>query len=273
MRVTFLLTLIFVLLLISTWVTLSGIFFILGCLFTFFLLVLTIGYADTAILFYLGAREVRSTDEPAFFKAASQEAYKLAIRMPKLYFYNGTLERGYILESRHSYSIVVNKALLESCRQEELDAICFELLLQVKQGMAGKRTKVMFMLGTMSWLSHSILSLVMRIIPSKEARQAADWFLGFLLHPMMSFLFSLTLGEAYFKKLKGFIAVYPVEDEQIMRLGLKLRKPQTLYSLPSRKMIELSSVTRNTHFQNILALEFLPHEWDSLFMNEERIRA
>ncbi len=273
MRVTLVLTLIFVFMGLCLWVTTSGFIFTVGCSLFLLLLVITVGYADTAILFYLGAREVRSHDEPTFFQAASQEAYKLAVPRPKLYFYNGTLERSYVLESRHVSSLVLSKSLIETCRPEELSAICFELLLQVKKGMAPKRTKVMFLLGTTSWVSHSFLGLIMRVFRSKEVRQASDWFLSYLLHPWLAFLFSMTLGKNYFKKLKIMISDYPIEDERLSRLGLKLKKPEAIYSLASRKMIELSSVTRSKHFQNILALEFLPHEWDVLFSGEDLISA
>ncbi len=273
MRVTFLIILIFLFMALSFWVSLSGFMFALAAAFLFLVGVITVGYADTSILFYLGAREIRSTDEPAFFKAASQEAYKLSVSLPKLYFYNGTLDRGFVLESRHTQSLVLSKSLLENCSPEELDAICFELLLQVKKGMASKRTKVMFLLGTMSWVTHSFVSLFMRFIPNKEVRQSTDWFLNYLLHPWMNLIFSFTLGEAYFRKLKSFIQDFPIEDEMLGRLGLKLRRPKMIHSLPSRKLIELSSITRNTHFQNILALEFLPHEWDLLFSSEDKLSA
>jgi hypothetical protein len=273
MRVTFLLILIFLLLAVSFWVTLGGFLFSLAALFWLFLLIVTVGYADTSILFFLGAREIRSTDEPAFFKAASQEAYKLSVSLPKLYFYNGTLDRGFVLESRHSQSLVLSKSLLETCSPEELDAICFELLLQVKKGMASKRTKVMFLLGTMSWMTHSFVSILIRFIPNKEVRQSTDWCLNYFLYPWMNLTFSLTLGEVYFRKLRSLIQEFPIEDEMLGRLGLKLRRQVLIHSLPSRKLIELSSITRNKDFQNILALEFLPHEWDLLFSSEDKLSA
>ncbi len=273
MRVTLLLGFITVLFGLSIWVILSGIWFILGFLLFLLFIIVSMGYADTAILFYLGAREVRSNDEASFFQAAAQEAYKLAVPMPNLYFYNGTLERGYVLHAKNSYSLVLSKSLIETCNPEELSAICFELLLQVKKGMASKRTRAMFILGSISWASHSVVALFTGLIPNKEIQQSADWFLNFLLHPWLNFLFKLVVGEGYFKKLQSLMSDYPSETERLNRLGLKLRRPLSVHSLPSRKLIELSSVTRNRHFQNILTLEFLPHEWDFFFGNEETIRA
>jgi hypothetical protein len=255
------------------WVTLSGASLVLAYSLLMFLVLITIGYPDKAILFFLGAREVRSRDEALFFKTASQEAYKLAVPMPHLYFYNGSVERGFVLQNKNVLSIILSKNLLQSVSEAELHGICFELLLQVKKGMAPKRTKVMFLLGTCSWMSHSLVSLVARIIPVKEVQEALDWVLNYLLHPFLEFLFAFTLGQGYFKKLTAFIGEYPYEKELIMKLGLKLREPDSIYSLPSRKLQEFAAASRSRHYQNILAMEFLPHEWDYFYGKEGLIRA
>ncbi|MES2528302.1 MAG: hypothetical protein V4598_14540 [Bdellovibrionota bacterium] len=255
------------------WVTLSGASLALGFLFLLFLLVITIGYPDKAILFYLGAREVRSRDEALFFKTASQEAYKLAVNMPHLYFYNGSVERGFVLQNKNVTSIILSKNLLHTVDESELHAICFELLLQVKKGMASKRTKVMFLLGSCSWISHSLVSLFARLFPLREVKEALDWILNYLLHPLLDFLFSITLGQGYFKKLSSYLGDYPYEKELLLKLGLKLREPESVYSLPSRKLHEFSAVSRSRHYQNILAMEFLPHEWDYFFSKEGLTRA
>ena len=255
------------------WVTLSGASLVLSGLILVFFVVITLGYPDKAILFFLGAREVRSRDEALFFKTASQEAYKLAVTMPHLYFYNGSVERGFILQNKHVTSIILSKKILHSVSETELHAICFELLLQVKKGMAVKRTKVMFVLGSCSWFAHSLVGLISKIIAVREVREALNWVLNYLLHPALDFLFSFTLGQGYFRKLSTFIEEYPLEKELLIKLGLKLRAPSDLYSLPTRKLQEFSSSARSPHYQNILALEFLPHEWDYFFGKEGLSRA
>lgn len=255
------------------WVTFSGASFVFGFLLWLVFIVITVGYSDTMILFLLGAREVRSSDEKEFFEAASQEAYKLAVPMPRLYFYNGSLERAFVLQNRHSISVILNKTLLEKCTFDELSAISFELLLQVKTGQAPKRTKSMFILGFFAWIVHSLVGLIFTLIPVKEIGKASDWILSYLLHPLLDFLFKLIMGEGYFRKLQNSINEFPSEKDQLTRVGLKLRSPTDYYSLPSRKLLELSSVNKSRHYQNILALEFLPHEWDYLFKVEDIKRA
>ena len=268
MRVNLLLLLTTLLFGAFLWVSLSGALLVLAGLFLLFLIVVTIGYPDKAILFFLGAREVRSRDEALFFKTAAQEAYKLAVPMPHLYFYSGSVERGFVLQNKNVTSVIISKNLLHSVSEDELHAICFELLLQVKKGMAPKRTKVMFLLGSCSWASHSFVSLVARLIPVKDVKEALDWVLNYLLHPFLEFLFRISLGHGYFRKLSSYVGDYPYEKEQLVKLGMKLREPETIYSLPSRKLQEFASASRNRHYQNILAMEFLPHEWDFFFGKE-----
>jgi len=269
MRVTFFLFIAFSILGSLFWVLLSGVPFLISALLWLTIILISIGYYDTVVLFLLGARQVRSSDEEKFFEAASQEAYKLSGPMAHLYFYNGTLERAFVLQNRQNVSIVLSKSLFDKCSSAELTAICFELFLQVKKGMAAKRTKTMFALGSLSWLLQSFFRVVMKIIPLREAKQATIWFLNFLINPWMDFMFSLLIGKMYFRKLENLMSAFPGEKEMLARVGLKLRKPANFYSLTSRKLLELSSVNKNQHYQSILALEFLPHEWDYLFEKQE----
>jgi hypothetical protein len=232
-------------------------------------IVLTFSYSDIAILFFLGAREIRSGHGHKLYEAAAQSAYKLAVRAPKLYFYNGSLDRAFVLQNGERISLVLNKDLIDSSQASELAAICFELLLQVKKGMASKRTKVMYMLGLVSWVAHALTGLLLTLIPFKEVRRCCDVALSYVLYPWLDMLFSLTLGRGFFRKIAQHLADYPAERELLNRVGLKLRRTDDIYSLPTKKMLQISSVTRSRHYQNILALEVLPHEWDFIFAKEE----
>jgi hypothetical protein len=255
------------------WVTLSGALLVLGLLFLAFFIFITVGYSDKAVLFFLGARSVRSHDEPLFYQAAAQEAYKLSVPVPELYFYNGSLERGFVLQNGSAVSLVIGRGVLEGADELELSAICFELLLQVKKGMAPKRTKVLFVLGLGSWLLHSLFALLLRLVPWKELQQAVDVVINYLLHPTLEFLYRLVLGQNYFRRLEAHLRAYPEEYALLMKAGPKLSPEEGLRSLPTRKLLEFSSVSRSRHFQNIMALEFLPHEWDLMFLAPEAPRA
>ncbi len=265
MRVTLFLLIYTLLLGVTIWVTLDGALFFLGMLILVFFVVISIGYTDTALLYFLGAREVKGADEIEFHASAAQEAYKLAVPQPRLFFYNGALERSFVLQNRKNISLVLSKELLEICSREELSAISFELLLQVKKGLAQKRTRVMFVIGLASWLVHSFIAIFQKIIPIREVQLSLNWLMYFMLNPWGELFYKLTLGEKYFRKLESLLNDYPLENGLLLRIGSKLRKPQEIYSITSRKWIELTTISKNRHYQNIVILEFLPHEWDLIF--------
>ena len=235
--------------------------------------VLSVGYPDSALLFFLGAREVKSTDEDRFHTAAVQEAYKLALRPPKVFLYNGSVERGFVIESHRQVSLVINRDLINLCTEDELAAICFELLLQVKKNMASKRTRATFLIGLFSWFISSLCGVINKLIPIKEVRQSINSFNNFLLRPWYELAFKLMIGENYFRKLEMHLADFPQEGAALQRLGDKLRRPEEIKSFTSKKILELTSSLRSQHFQNILSLEFLPHEWDFIFDRKGKVSA
>jgi hypothetical protein len=268
MRVTLFLFLLTGLLAFILWLTTSGIIFCIGALFLGFFIVITIGYQGAAILFFLGAREVKGNEEAQFYSAAIQEAYKLAVPQPRLYFYNGTLERAFVLQNRKEINLVLSKELLDLCSGEELSAICFELLIQVKKNLAAKRTKVLFIVGMVSWIGQGMGEILVKILPIKELRQSINWLCYYLLSPWIHIFFKFTMGGKYFKKLEDSLLEYPIEKNLIMKVVSKLNRPGEIYSDSMRKLIEVSALTKSLQYRSIIALEFLPHEWDFIFDKE-----
>lgn len=269
MRVNLFLTILTLLFGLILWVSLNGAWLVSAGLLWLVFIVITIGYSDKAVLFFLGAREVKSNDEPAFYQAAAQEAYKLKLPVPHLFFYDGTLDRGFILQNKNAINIALSKRLMQTSSADDLTAICFELLLQAKKGSAPKRTKVMFLIGLISWLSHSVVAIFLKLFRAREISQATNIFLNYFLHPWLNLVFRFTLGKGYFRKLRLYLEDYPSEFELLRFTGSKLEHTDELHSLPSRKLLELSSIRKNRQFQNILALEVLPHEWDFLFVKDK----
>ena len=110
---------------------------------------------------------------------------------------------------------------------------------------------------------------MMRLIPIKDVRLASAWFVGYLLHPVLELIFSMVMGKNYFKKLNHYMDDFPLEKEHLKHFGLKLRRSISNESLPFKKILEFSSLNKNNQYQNIITLEFLPHEWDFLFIESE----
>lgn len=273
MRSTLFLALALVITGLYLWLILSGALLTFSLLLLLLFVVISVVYPDSIVLYLLGAREIGANDQSEFFEAASQEAYKLAVSMPKLYFYNGVMERAFILQQGKTLSVVISKSLLDKCTFEELSGIVFELLLQVKKRMAKKRTRTMYLLGVLTWFLHSVVSVIFKILPIKEVREAIFWLINYLLHPLLHFLFRFILGISYFKKLKSQLNDFPIEKDRLDKAGLKLARNTSYISLPSRKLFELFSSQKSRHFQGIIAFELLPHEWDYFFSHEELLSA
>jgi len=273
MRAGFLLIILFLVLSLFSGVVLFN-FSLVGFLILFVVgLVFAWAYYDKAILFFLGAREVRSGDQPIFFEAASQEAYKLAVSVPKIYVYDGSLDRGFILQNGKNVNLILSRNFLQKAQASELSSICFILLLQVKKGMASKRTKAMFLLGGTAWVVHGFSDMLASLIPIKDVKRSIEWISSYLLHSFLEFVFSIIMGESYFKKLEQYISFYPAEQTNLRSVGLKLQKYPEIYSLTSKKILEFSAASKGTSFRNVFALEILPHEWDILFLEQEMFHA
>jgi hypothetical protein len=265
MRAKFLLFLLLLFISLILWVFLSGTWFLIALTILAVFIVISAVYNDTFILFSLGAREVKSDDQSYFYAAALQEAYKLAVGRPRLYFFNGALGRAFVLQNHSRVNLVLHKELLESCTKEELSALCFELLLQIKHHQAIKRTRVMYLIGLISWFSHSIIDLIGKILPFKEIDRSLNWLVQYLLYPWLEIIFKLTLGKKYFRKIQTQLDDYPNELDLIRKVGIKIGDPLKQNHLTSRKILEFSGLNRSRQFQNILLLEMMPHEWDLIF--------
>lgn len=259
----------FLFLTLASWLFLSGSILVIAMLMLVLLVLVVWNYADKAILYFLGAREIMSSDEPNFFQEATQQAYKLSIKTPSLYFYNGLFERAFVLQNGEDVSLVLSRSLLDRAGKNELSVICFSLLLQVKKRMAPARTKSMLILGLMTWLVHGLGSIVAILIPSKNFKESVFLLLNFFLHPWLRLNFKLLIGERYFKRLGNYLTDFPEENNELTHFYLKIRHPNEIFSHPSRRLIELFSSQRSSHYQNVLSLELLPHEWDYYQQHQE----
>jgi|SRR5690554_2900564 len=262
MLANFLLVLFLLFAMLASWLFFSGWLLTLSLIMIALFAVLVWNYSDKAILYFLGAREIMSSDEPLFYNEATQQAYKLSVEAPSLYFYNGSFERAFVLQNGENISLVISRSLLERAQREELSAICFSLLIQVKKNLASSRTKSMFILSFSSWLVHGVGNILGKLIPFSHAREVINLITNYFLHPWLRINFHLLIGKRYFKKLSTHLKPFSVECEQLANFYLRLRYPDDIYSNLSRRMMELFSSRRSIHYQNILSLELLPHEWD-----------
>ena len=262
MRVSFFLFLFFTALVVLGWAFLSG--WVLG-VFYFLLvtgLLVFINATDKILLLLLGSREIKFEYEEELTNRVAQIAYKLGIRPPKLYFYNGVLDRAFILQCGQRISLVYSKNLLDICSDEEVEAVSFELLIQAKNNLARKRSLTLGIIGIVSWISQGFVGSIKKMIPSKRVGEVLNWLIYYAIHPWFMVAFRLMFGWSSLRKVNAQLASYESEAILIDHVKRKINYPDDLYSLPMKKFIELTLINKNPHFQNVLALEFLPHEWD-----------
>ncbi len=110
-----------------------------------------------------------------------------------------------------------------------------------------------------------LVNLVTKFIPSKDVKASLNGLVYFMLNPWLDMIYKFLMGKKYFNKLEIFLKEYPNENNLLKDVSSKLIRPDEIYSLSSRKLIELSSVHKSSHYQGIITLEFLPHEWDLIF--------
>jgi len=244
---------------------LEGFWIGLSLLSICFLLIVTVLYTDAALLFFLGARGIKRADEAKFHLASAQEAYKLALPVPRLYFYNGSFDRAFVFQARGDISLVLSKDLLDNCTSDEIAAICFSLLLQVKKNLVKKRNKTIFIMTFVSWISNGIIETIGQVLKISYVKISLDWLSNFLLKPWLDFFYKISLGERHFLQVKKALMDYPIEAEMLKKVSGKINRPEEIDSFSSRKLLEYSALGKNRHFQRIINIELLPHEWDYIF--------
>lgn len=265
MRINFIIFLLVGLMVLASLLMLEGVWLGLSLFLIGFILVITVVYTDSALLFFLGARGIKRADEAKFHLASAQEAYKLALPIPRLYFYNGSFDRAFVFEARGEISLVISKDLLENCSGDEISAICFSLLLQVKKNLVKKRNKTIFIMTFISWIINGLIEIICQVLKISYVKLALDWLNHFLLKPWLDFFYKMSLGDRYFLQIKKSLMDYPHEIEILKRVAGKINRPDEIDSFSSRKILEYSALSKNRYFQRVISLELLPHEWDYIF--------
>lgn len=132
-------------------------------------------YTDKLVLIYLNAREVIDTDEQELFQRIKNEVYKTDLPSPRIYLYGGNSKNCFVTESRGSWSVVIDKKLLKSLSEEELEAFVKFLFQYKLKAAALLQTKVM---GLSSLLFLAVTALIRNLL----------WFVG-IIYLLMIFQF------------------------------------------------------------------------------------
>jgi Zn-dependent protease with chaperone function len=152
----------FLVLLLHTYLT--GASLVIAWIILGFSYVISMTYMDALLLLLMGSREVKRLDTPELHEVALQQAYKLGLPEPRIYIYNGQMERAFVFQHLNRISLVIEKRLIDSCNSLELTAICFFLLLQAKIGLSVQRTKAMFLVGIISSAFYKLAEILGKFV-------------------------------------------------------------------------------------------------------------
>jgi len=90
-------------------------------------------YSDKFILLFLGAREVIDADNQTLFQALKSETYREHEKFPKVYLYSGHRVKAFVLNSRNTWSVVLDRSLIKSLNQEQVEALVNYLIRYKKE--------------------------------------------------------------------------------------------------------------------------------------------
>lgn len=144
-------------------------------------------YIDKVLLLFLGAREVIDTDEHHFFQILKNNAYKNRVHVPKVYLYDGNLENCFLFESFSSWTIVLDKRLLERLNDESMEKLVeFFYRYHIKEGKGFLKTKAM---GVSVVFYLSIYWLLKNLFLHKTKSRFFKAFAGFVIIMTRPFMY------------------------------------------------------------------------------------
>jgi len=224
--------------------------------------VIMIYYLDRVTLSFLSARPTTLQENEKVFRAANLQAYKLETISPEIYYYHGTIKRAFVLQHGKRISLLLHEDLISDSSDEELGALFFSLLVQVKKGFAKKRTRIMFLIGLIAWGGTETANILGTLLPGKNSRKNCYLAFMYLFSPISSVLFKVGLGRSFFDQMILSLSSYSQESEEFQRY---LKKIKTIFLQPSftTKSLQLYLATqKSTNLQIQVILENLPHEWE-----------
>jgi hypothetical protein len=155
---------------------------------------LTFFYADKFVLAFLGAREIIDSDSPAFFQLLKTETYRDVEGLPTVYIYTGHRVKTFVLNLRSSWSIVLDRSLLNSLDKDQARSL-IRHLINVKRK---KSTKTQI-------LGMGISSIIIRMIywfpkklrlNAKKKKYKTAVFISFImLKPLIEVILKLSVNK------------------------------------------------------------------------------
>ena len=151
-------------------------------------------FSDKIILLFLGAREITDFDQHDFFQILKTEVYKELEDLPAVYLYNGIEMKPFVFSLRNSWSIVLDRQLIERLDLNQTKALIKFLINNKKKSACKSQTIGM---GVTSALIFFTYSFWKKISFGKENTFfKAGIFMSFIMiKPLVEFILKLSTNN------------------------------------------------------------------------------
>ncbi len=112
-------------------------------------------FSDKVILLFLGAREITDFDQHDFFQILKTEVYKELEDKPTVYLYNGVGAKPFVFSLRNSWSIVLDRQLVERLDLNQTKALIKFLIHSKKKSGCKSQTIGMGVTSTLIFFTYS----------------------------------------------------------------------------------------------------------------------
>jgi hypothetical protein len=157
-------------------------------------LLVAFSYADKFVLAFLGAREIIDSDNPSFFQLLKTETYREVENLPTVYIYTGHRIKAFVLNLRGSWSIIIDRSLLDSLTSDQARSLVKHLITVKRK----KSTKIQI-------LGMGISAIIIKMVywfpkklrfDTKKKKYKSIVFIGFImLKPLIEVVLKLSITK------------------------------------------------------------------------------
>lgn len=172
-------------------------------------------FKDKFILLFLQAREIVGADSQMLFQSLKSETYRRRESFPSVYLYSGHRVKVFVLNARSNWSIVIDRALLKSLNQEQVDALVSYLIDYKRNGQSELQTLGMGIatvtLRSIYWFWNKI-----GLNPEKKSYKVCVFISCLFIKPVIEIIYNLTKSRAKIECSHALKSIFLQVDTSIL---------------------------------------------------------
>jgi len=193
----------------------QGLFRIILSLAFIFSWTLVFVFKDKFILLFLQAREIVGADSQMLFQSLKSETYRTRESFPSVYLYSGHRVKVFVLNARNGWSIVIDRKLLKSLNQEQVDALVSYLVEYKKNGQSELQTLGMG-IATVSLRSIYWFWGKIGLKTDGRAYKICVFISCLFVKPMIEIIYALTKSKTKIECRDALKSVYLQVDKAVL---------------------------------------------------------